>query len=88
MRVLRLDIRNFRGFRGVTIHPNGHVVLVGEPRAGRSTVVEALRRVLLPDATRLPLTDDLDFNGRDRSRRIEIEVALGALGDALEQEFF
>lgn len=88
MRVIRLDIRNFRGLRDVTVQPNGHVVVTGEPRAGRSTVVEALRRVLLPDSTRLPLTDDLDFNDRDRSRRIEIEVALGDLGDALEQDFF
>lgn len=74
--------------RAVTIHPNGHVVLAGEPRAGRSTVVEALRRVFLPDATRLPLMDDLDFNRRDRSKRIEIEVVLGDLGEALEQDFF
>jgi putative ATP-dependent endonuclease of OLD family len=83
-----LDIRNFRGLRDVTIRPNGHVVLAGEPRAGRSTVVEALRRVLFPDATRVPLTDDLDFNRRDRSVTVEIEVVLGDLGAALEQEFF
>jgi putative ATP-dependent endonuclease of OLD family len=88
MRILRLDIRNFRGLRDVTIRPNGHVVLAGEPRAGRSTVVEALRRVLLPDTTRVPLTDDLDFNRRDRSLTIEIEVVLGDLGAELEQEFF
>lgn len=88
MRVRRLDIRNFRGLRAVTIRPNGHVVLAGEPRAGRSTVVEALRRVLIPDATRVPLTDDLDFNRRDRSLAVEIEVVLGDLGAALEQEFF
>jgi hypothetical protein len=50
--------------------------------------MEALRRVLTPDATRLPLYDDLDFNRRDRSETIEIEVTLGDLGDSLEQEFF
>lgn len=88
MRVRRLDIRNFRGLRDVTIWPRGHVALAGEPRAGRSTVVEALRRALIPDATRVPLTDDLDFNGRDRSLTVEIEVVLGDLGAALEQEFF
>lgn len=88
MRVLRLDIRNFRGFRNVTVHPNEHVVLAGEPRAGRSTILEALRRVFAPDSTRLPLTDDLDFNHRNRSKPIVVEVVLGELGDALEQDFF
>ena len=88
MRVLRLNIRNFRGLLDVTMYPNGHVVLVGEPRAGRSTVVEALRRVLTPEATRVPLNDDLDFYRRDRSKRIEIEVVLGDLGAVFEQEFF
>ncbi len=88
MRVLRLDIRNFRGLRDVTIRPHRHVVLAGEPRAGRSTVVEALRRVLLADSARVPLTDDLDFHRRDLSLTVEIEVVLGDLGAALEQEFF
>ena len=88
MRVYRLQVRRFRGFRDVTIAPKSHVLLVGEPRAGRSTVVEALRRVLSPAATRMPLLDDLDFYGRDTSRSIQIEVVLGALGNILEQEFF
>jgi len=88
MRVYCLRISRFRGLRDVTIKPTGHVFLVGEPRAGRSTVVEALRRVLSPDATRFPLLDDLDFYRRDVSSAIEIEVTLGGLGDALEQEFF
>lgn len=34
------------------MHPRGHVVVMGEPRAGRSDLVEALRRVLDPDFTR------------------------------------
>jgi putative ATP-dependent endonuclease of OLD family len=88
LRVYRLQISRFRGFREATITPMGHVFLVGEPRAGRSTIVEALRRTLTPDATRFPLLEDLDFYRRDTSSPIEIEVTLGGLGDALEQEFF
>lgn len=88
MLVLRLEIRNFRGLRDITIRPRSHVLLVGEPRAGRSTVVEALRRSLSSDATRQPLLDDLDFYNRDTSIPVEVEVTLGELGPALEQEFF
>jgi putative ATP-dependent endonuclease of OLD family len=88
VRILRLRIHGFRGFDSFTLHPQGHAVLVGQPRAGRSDVIEALRRVLSPDATRLPLTEDLDFHNRDTSRQVEIEVVLGHLGEALEQEFF
>lgn len=88
MKIIRLTIQNFRGLREATIRPAGHVVIGGEPRAGRTTVVEALRRVLTPDATRLPLADDLDFYRLNRANSIEIEVVLGDLGDELEQEFF
>ena len=88
MQVRRLDIRHFRGFEAVTIRPGGHVLLAGEPRAGRSDVIEALSRVLDPDATRAQLTDDLDFFGRDTASRAEIEVVLGDLGPEWEQVFF
>jgi putative ATP-dependent endonuclease of OLD family len=88
MRVVRLRIDGFRGFDIFTMHPRAHAVVVGEPRAGRTDLVEALRRVLSPDPTAAPLADDLDFHGRDTTRRIEIEVVLGDLGPALEQELF
>ena len=89
MQIRLIEFRHFRGFEAATIRPSGHVVLVGEQRAGRSDVVEGLTRVFLPDATRVPLTDDLDFYGRDdRSRRSEVEVILGDLGDQLTQTFF
>lgn len=88
MRVRRLDIHRFRGIKDLTLRPRGHVMLVGEPRSGRSTVLEGLRRVLSPDATRFPLGDDLDFYKRETSEPICIEVVLGQLGPALEQDFF
>jgi hypothetical protein len=34
MRVLRLEIRHFRGFAHAVVLPRGHVLVVGEPRAG------------------------------------------------------
>jgi putative ATP-dependent endonuclease of OLD family len=88
VRILKLEIRHFRGFEAATIVPGGHVVLAGEPGAGRSDVVEALDRVLSPDSTRGRLPTDLDFFRRDTSRRAEVEAVLGDLGEELEQVFF
>ena len=51
-------------------------------------MIEALRRVLSWEATRIPLSDDLDFHRRQTSEPVEVEVTLGELGPALEQDFF
>ena len=88
MQIRQVDIRHFRGFESLRIIPSGHVLLVGEPRAGRSDVVEALTRVFDPDATRASLTEDFDFFRRDTGTRAEVEVVLGDLGAELEQRFF
>ena len=88
MQIRQVDIRHFRGFSSLHIKPSGHVLVVGEPRAGRSDLVEALTRVFDPDSTRATLTDDLDFFNRDTGTRAEVEIVLGDLGDELEQRFF
>jgi hypothetical protein len=59
MRVVELHIENFRGWADLTLKPAGHLLVVGEPRAGRTDLIEALRRVLDPDLTRTP-PDELD----------------------------
>jgi hypothetical protein len=87
MRVLAVDYRRFRGFLNRGIRPRGHVVLVGEPRAGRSDALDGLARVLGGGGGRLPDPDELDFHDRDTSRRAEVEVVLAELGTALEQMF-
>lgn len=48
MRIARIEITRFRGFESFVLVPRAHVVVVGEPRAGRSDLVTALRRVLEP----------------------------------------
>ena len=87
MKVRRIEVCHFRGFKNLSLFPRDHVFLVGQPGAGRSDLIEALWRVLSPDSTRGSLVDDLDFFGRDRSKRVEIEVVLGDLGTQLEQLF-
>ncbi len=48
MRVARLEIERFRGFEAFELLPRDNVLAVGEPRAGRSDLIAALRRVLDP----------------------------------------
>ncbi|MDQ3152294.1 MAG: hypothetical protein M3R63_11430 [Actinomycetota bacterium] len=48
MRIGRLEITRFRGFESLILTPRANVVIVGEPRAGRSDLIAALRRVLEP----------------------------------------
>lgn len=88
MRVLRVDYRRFRGFEQLQIEPRGHVLLVGEPRAGRSDALEGLSRVLGSGRQRVEEPDELDFHMRDTTARAEVEVVLADLGPEIEQLFW
>ncbi|MEU9213393.1 hypothetical protein AB0D27_37170 [Streptomyces sp. NPDC048415] len=59
MRVTRLLVSDFRDWKSLDRRPRGHAVVAGVPRAGRSDVIEALARVLDPDAARTPALSDL-----------------------------
>jgi len=87
LRVFAMRMRNFRGMSDLTIRPRGHAVLVGPPGCGRTTVVDALTRVLDADSTRGVPSDDLDFHRRDITQPLTIEVILGDLGDELREHF-
>jgi putative ATP-dependent endonuclease of OLD family len=91
MRVLRVRLQRFRGFADAVLAPGDHVALVGEPRAGRSDVITALRRVLEPRSTGARI-DPLDVHlplpaGADGAPTplTEVEVSLVDLGAGLEQ---
>ncbi len=87
MRVLEVSIRRFRGFEELTFQPGRHVALIGEPRAGRSDLIEGLRRVLTSYGVRHTTPSELDLWMVDTARRAEVEVVLGNLGPDLEQDF-
>jgi len=61
MRVTRLRLQRFRGFETLTLTPTTHVLVVGEPRAGRSDLIAALSRVLDHRSTRRE-ADPLDVH--------------------------
>lgn len=87
MHVTELVISHFRNLPSLRIRPRGHVVLVGEPRVGRSNVLEALRRVLDADWARGQSVSELDFYRGDVTRPIEITATLGGLDPQFEQRF-
>lgn len=98
MRIARLEITRFRGFESFVLVPREHVVIVGEPRAGRSDLIAALRRVLEPrsilsrpsewDVFR-PLPDppssDADNDDETDIPMTTIEMSLLDLPDETEQ---
>ena len=98
MRIARVEITRFRGFESFVLVPREHVVVVGEPRAGRSDLVAALRRVLEPrSVTTRPSEWDVfrplpepsssgDDEGDETSTQLtSIEISLLALPDETEQ---
>lgn len=93
MKIARLRLERFSGFGSTIIIPSGHVVLVGEPGAGRSDTMRALRRVLSPRSTAAGI-DPLDVHRpagaqcqTQATQLTEVEVTLTDLGAALEQRF-
>lgn len=87
MRILEVSLRRFRGFEALTFQPQHHVALIGEPRSGRSDLLEGLRRALTADGVRQTTPTELDFWMLDKSQTAEVEVVLGELGSDLEQDF-
>lgn len=86
MKIRQVQLRRFRGFNDFLIRSNGHVVLVGEPRAGRSNLIEGLRRTLTVDGTWNTTPAEFDFF--DIGQRAEVEVILGDLSRVLAEQVF
>ncbi|TRW47436.1 hypothetical protein [Georgenia yuyongxinii] len=97
LHVTQLRAVDFRGWIDLDLRPRGHALVVGEPRAGRSDLVNALRRVLDPRSTRnQPSTVDirqtLVAGGSAGTTSVvvaphaEVEVTLANLPNDVEQE--
>jgi hypothetical protein len=88
MYIRQLNIRHFRGFSDILLKPNGNVVLMGEPGAGRSDLINAISKILDSGVIRAGGTTELDFHQRNTAQPIEISIVIGGLGSDLEQHFF
>ena len=83
--VCRLSLRRFRGYTEAEFFPRRHTVVVGEPRAGRSDLIAALRRVLDPRFGGAPNLDDVqrplpELTENEEMPPTEVEVTLLGLG--------
>ncbi len=96
MRISRLEISHFRGFKFLVLVPRNNVVVVGEPRAGRSDLLAAIRRVLDPRSTQSrPSEWDLHRSVQTAAEKLNlkdaespltfVEVTLVELPDETEQ---
>jgi putative ATP-dependent endonuclease of the OLD family len=83
MRILRLTIKDFRGFRSQDpILFDGHAVFVGENNVGKSTIIDALGLVLDPDPPLLSVSETDFPDAEFLKHRIQVEVLVGDLGEA------
>lgn len=90
--MVKVELNRFRGFEYLEFRPAGNVFLVGEPRAGRTTILAALRKVLDPSSTRVrPSLWDVHrpmaaLNEGTPYPLTTVEVTLVELDEAIEQE--
>ncbi len=87
MYIRQLNVRHFRGFTDIEIKPTSHIVLMGEPGAGRSDLINAISKVLDTDVIRVGGATELDFYQRNTAVPIEISITIGGLGPDIEQDF-
>lgn len=78
MRILQIEIRNFRGIREMTWAPGPNVnCLIGPGDSTKTTILDALELCLNPRASFV--ADDCDFHNLDVEKPVRIVVTLGEL---------
>jgi putative ATP-dependent endonuclease of OLD family len=93
MRVVRLNIKNFRGIKQCEIIFPGHTVLVGDNNTGKSTIIEAIDLVLGPERlSQYPVIDEHDFYaghyiGEGGPVCINVEVVVIDLNEDQQRHF-
>ncbi|WP_205626348.1 hypothetical protein [Mycolicibacterium conceptionense] len=78
VRVSLLRLKDFRGWPELELRPQGHLVLAGVPRSGRSDVIAALCRLLDPAYIRVqPLLTDIRRHRRTTSTTADAAQTAG-----------
>ena len=81
--IRHIKVEHFRGFAAFETVLRDHAVLVGEPGAGRSDLLEAIGRVLDPDSLRQRRGSEMDFANADVSEDVFIELTIINLTPAI-----
>lgn len=87
VQIRSVQVEHFRGFSTFTTALREHAVLVGEPGAGRSDLIEGIVRVLDRDYIRFRRGDELDFYNADTAQDGTVELILGDLSEAAIDAF-
>lgn len=79
MKILQLQISNFRGISSGVINLQGHTLLVGDHNSGKTTVCDALGLILSVDRlNHFPVIDEYDFYNRlyidEDGQSVEIQL--------------
>ena len=78
MKIQRLSIKNFRSIKELVIELPNVCALVGPNNAGKTNILEAMRRVLMPEyGPRATHFSEDDVYLRDPDKHIEISVTFG-----------
>ncbi len=85
--IRHVSVSRFRGFNAFQAVLQRNAVLVGEPGAGRSDLLEAIARVLDPDTLRSRRGSELDFHDLDTSQEAHVEVTIADLGPTTTAAF-
>ena len=95
MKIVQVNIKNFRGIKECEILLPDHGVLVGDNNVGKSTVLEAIDLVLSPDRLRRrPVVDEHDFFAGDYLDKdgepieIKVDVIVAGLNKEHQRIFY
>lgn len=84
MKIKKIEIRNYRSLRNVTIYPKDILALVGRNNSGKSNVIKALE--LFFEGT-IRLVDDECFYNHKTEEPIEIFITFEQLSDWEREQF-
>ena len=93
MKILQLEIENFRGIKKAELNFSSNIVLVGDNNSGKSTIVEAIDLVLGPERMyKKPVVNEHDFYAGqyliDDEQTIDINIEVILIDFTKEQQAY
>ncbi|MBC7091995.1 MAG: AAA family ATPase [Nitrososphaeria archaeon] len=74
MKIVKVEIKNYRSIKHTVFYPTSFCVLIGENNAGKSNILSAINKVLGSKWPTPQTFSDTDFYGMDKNNPISISV--------------